>query len=119
MFDQLPKELKEYYLKHPKHVQSRMLEIRKLALEVFGISEECISYGIPTFKIGGKNIFHYGAFKNHIGWYPGAKGVEFFVSKYPNYPFSKGCIQISHQEELPLNKLIPLLEWCQRKNSRL
>lgn len=113
MFDQLPTEIKKYYLNHPKEVQERMLIIRSTALEVFGECTECLSYGIPTFKKG-KNIFHYGAFKNHIGWYPGSKGVAFFISQFPHYSSSKGCIQLQHKEVLDIVELKTLLNWCKK-----
>ena len=116
MLDHLPIEIKGYYLNHPKEVQERMLIIRKTALEILGDCTECISYGIPTFKKK-KNVFHYGAFKNHIGLYPGSKGVEFFVSQFPHYSTSKGCIQIQHQEDLNLLALKSLLTFLLKNTS--
>jgi uncharacterized protein YdhG (YjbR/CyaY superfamily) len=118
MLDHLPLEIKNYYLNHPKEVQERMLIIRKTALELLGDCTECISYGIPTFKKK-KNVFHYGAFKHHIGLYPGSKGVEFFVSQFSHYSTSKGCIQVQHQEEIQLSDIIELIKWCHKNYSQI
>ncbi|MCE8429122.1 MAG: DUF1801 domain-containing protein [Candidatus Methanoperedens sp.] len=39
---------------------------------------EAISYHMPTFKLNGKNLVHFAAFKNHIGFYPIPSGIEAF-----------------------------------------
>lgn len=33
-------------------------------------AEECISYGMPTFKLGGHGLVAFGAGKNHCALYP-------------------------------------------------
>jgi len=109
---QLPEEIQKYYQGFPMEIQDRMQKMREIALEIFGDCQECISYGIPTFRKNKKNVFHYGAFKKHIGWYPGGRGVAFFISKHPQYSFSKGCIRVNHTDELNFEELKTLLIWC-------
>lgn len=94
-----------------------MLLIRENALKILGPCEEKMAYGLPTFKKK-KNIFHYGAFKNHIGLYPGAKGVDMFIEKYPYYSFSKGTIQIPHQNKIQWQEISELIEWCHKNDSQ-
>ncbi len=117
MLHQLPLPIKEYYSKFPTDIQQRMLLIRENALKILGSCEEKMAYGLPTFKKK-KNIFHYGAFKNHIGLYPGAKGVTIFIEKYPHYPFSKGTIQILHQNEFQWEEIKELMNWCNKNYSQ-
>lgn len=33
-------------------------------------AEQCISYGVPGFKIDGKTIAGFAAFKNHLSYLP-------------------------------------------------
>jgi hypothetical protein len=63
-----------------------------------------MSYGIPTLALG-KNVFHFAAFKAHIGLYPGAAAIEVFAAALAKYKTSKGAIQIPLDQEIPLGKL--------------
>ena len=71
--------------------------IRKAAPE----AEEAIAYHMPTFKLNGKNLVHFAAFKNHIGFYPTPSGIEAFIKELSSYKGAKGSVQF------PLDKPIP------------
>ena len=73
-----------------------------------------IKYGIPTFVQKGKNMIHFGAFKNHFGLYPGAEAVKTFEEKLQNYKTSKGAIQFPFTQDLPWNLIQEITEF--RKN---
>ena len=60
-----------------------------------------MSYGIPTFKLNGKNLVHFSAFKEHIGFYPTPTGIEKFKKELSGYEGAKGSVKF------PLNKPIP------------
>jgi len=71
--------------------------IRKGAPE----AEETIAYQMPTFKLNGKNLVHFAAFKNHIGFYPTPSGIEAFNKELSPYKGAKGSVQF------PIDKPIP------------
>lgn len=58
---------------------------------------ETISYNIPTFK----KIASYAAYKEHIGFYPGAAALTAFKDKLTRYKTSKGTIQFPIDKSLP------------------
>lgn len=94
----MSKQLGEDYIAgFPTSVQKILGQIRALIKDLVPEAEETISYGIPTFKLNG-NLVHYAAYKSHIGFYPGASGVEHFKDKCTGYKVSKGTIQF------PLNQ---------------
>ncbi|NWF63661.1 MAG: DUF1801 domain-containing protein, partial [Chloroflexi bacterium] len=64
-------------------------------------AEEAMSYGIPTFKLNGKNLVHFSAFKEHIGFYPTPSGIEKFKKELSAYEWAKGSVKF------PLGKPIP------------
>lgn len=64
-------------------------------------SVEGISYGIPTFKLNGKNLVHFAGWKNHIGFYPAPSGMSTFSKELTPYKAGKGSVQF------PLDKPIP------------
>lgn len=63
-------------------------------------AEECISYGVPTIRLGGKNLVHFGAAKNHCSFYPGST-LAAFADELKNYETSKGTIRFQPDNPLP------------------
>lgn len=60
-------------LEEPK--QSTLRELRASILRVIPDAEECISYGMPAFKVGGKVLAGFAAFKNHLSYFPHSGSV--------------------------------------------
>src|SRR5450759_2509746 len=49
--------------------------LRQSILEVVPQAEQCISYGMPAFKLHGKTIAGFAAFKNHVSYLPHSGSV--------------------------------------------
>ena len=99
-----PKDIDEYISFFPKEIQVKLKEMRATIQKAAPKAEEAISYMIPTFRLHG-NLVHFAAFKNHIGFYPGAAGIEAFQKEFTGYETSKGTVQFPLDKPLPL-KLI-------------
>jgi len=91
----------EYIETFPDDIQRILEKMRQTIREAEPDAEEAISYQIPTFKLNGKNLVHFAAFKNHIGFFPTSSGVEAFENELGRYQRSKGTIRF------PLEKPIP------------
>jgi len=64
-------------------------------------AEECMSYGIPGFRLNGKLLVSYGAAARHCAFYPGSI-VQAFKKELKGYDTSgKGTIRFSVEEPLP------------------
>ena len=64
-------------------------------------TEECMSYGIPGFRLNGKLLVSYGAGAKHCAFYPGSI-VREFAKELKDYDTSgKGTIRLSVEEPLP------------------
>ena len=63
-------------------------------------AEECISYGLPGFRLNGKVLMHYGAAKTHCAFYPGAT-IALLAKELKGYDTSKGTIRFAADEPLP------------------
>jgi uncharacterized protein YdhG (YjbR/CyaY superfamily) len=61
---------------------------------------EKISYGIPTFELEG-NLVHFSGYQNHIGFYPGAGGIEAFQEEIAGFKTGKGTVQFPINEPIP------------------
>lgn len=44
--------------------------LRTLILKLLPGATECISYGMPAFKVQGKAVAGFAAFKNHLTFFP-------------------------------------------------
>jgi uncharacterized protein YdhG (YjbR/CyaY superfamily) len=90
----------EYIAQFSLEIQEILNTLRKVIKESAPNATEKISYQIPTFFLH-KNLVHFAACKNHIGFYPTPSGIEAFKEELSGYKGSKGSIQF------PLNKPMP------------
>lgn len=104
----------KYALNFPEEIQIKMEGLKDFIQEILPESTLEIKYGIPTFVQKGKNIVHFGAFKSHFGFYPGAEAVDIFSGKLIDFKTSKGAIQFPYKEELPWDLIQEITEF--RKN---
>ena len=51
-------------LEEPK--RATLSQLRDTIVAIVPDAEQCISYGMPAFKVRGKTIAGFGAFKNHL-----------------------------------------------------
>ena len=63
--------------------------------------EECISYQIPAFRLGGRMLVWFGAGANHCAFYPGALPIRTRTNDLQAYDTSKGTIRFSADNPLP------------------
>ncbi len=64
-------------------------------------AEECISYRIPAFRLGGKMLVAFGAAANHCAFYAGAFPIQAHKNALKAYDTSKGTIRFQADSPLP------------------
>ena len=94
----------DYKKNYPLEIQSRLDQIRDAIKTAVPEAEEKISYSMPSFRFHGR-LLYYGAFKNHIGFYPASKAVftEFKDELQVYKQSGKGTIQFPHDKPLPVD----------------
>ena len=100
---QKPRTIDEYLagVKADQRVALEKLRktIRASAPEV----EECISYGIPAFRLNGRSLVFFGAWASHCSFYPGSSTtLRKFRSDLKSFQITKGTIRFSPDNPLPL-----------------
>jgi uncharacterized protein YdhG (YjbR/CyaY superfamily) len=73
----------------PADVKKRIQQIRKTIKAAAPKADEVISYQMPGYKYLGMLVY-FAAYKNHIGFYPGAGGVLEFYKKLSSFKSAKG-----------------------------
>jgi uncharacterized protein YdhG (YjbR/CyaY superfamily) len=104
-------EVKAHIYFFPKETQEKLLELRSFLLNSVEGLEETKNYGIPTFKLNGKNFIHYAGYAKHIGFYPGAGPIKEFSAELKGFKFAKGSIQFSLNEELPWELIQKIIDF--------
>lgn len=90
----------DYIATFPPDIQSFLQAVRDTIRAAAPEAKEKISYQIPTFELHG-NLVHFAAFKQHIGFYPGADGIAAFKDELSAYKGAKGSVQFPIDEPLP------------------
>ncbi len=82
--------------------RSSLSELRETIAEIIPEAEQCISYGIPAFRIRGTLIAGFAAFKNHLSYFPHSGSVlEVLQEEVAGYSTSKGTLRFSIDSPLP------------------
>jgi uncharacterized protein YdhG (YjbR/CyaY superfamily) len=110
-----PKNFEEYIVAFPVATQKILEQLRKTIKQTAPEAEEGISYGMPSFRQNGR-LLYYAAFKNHIGLYPMATGIEAFKTKLSAYKWAKGSIQFPLQKPLPIELITEIVKFRVKEN---
>ena len=111
------KNIDEYVADFPKEIQAMLEQIRETIRKVAPKAEEAIKYAIPTFVLNGKNLVHFAAFKNHIGFYPTPTGIESFKKELSKYKQGKGSVQFPLDEPMPLALITKIVKFNMVRNA--
>ena len=96
------KEVDRHLAKLQEPQRSTLQKLRELILEEIPEAEEVISYGFPGYKLNGKIICGFDAFKNHCSFFPHSSLVIPELEKeLVNYKTSKGALQFGIDKPLP------------------
>lgn len=101
--------VKIYIETFPEETQILLNKIRTVILQSAPNSEECISYGMPCYKLNGKPLVYFAGYKNHIGFYATPTGHEKFVSKLTLYKQGKGSVQFPLKQEIPFDLIAEIV----------
>src|SRR3954469_18696644 len=82
----------QYIASFPAQTKKMLNQVRATILKVCPEAEEQISYQMPAYKYFGVLVYFAG-YKNHIGFYPTALGVEKFKKELSIYKGAKGSVQ--------------------------
>jgi uncharacterized protein YdhG (YjbR/CyaY superfamily) len=89
--------------KLPRHQRDTLTALRETLRELLPDAEECISYNMPCFKVGGVAVAGFDGFKNHCSYFPHSGNVVQQVSGIPAWctVASKGTLQFPVDRPLP------------------
>ena len=110
-----PDTVDEYILSQDEVVRGHLERVRNVLRASLPDAVEKISWSMPTWWKE-HNIIHFAAAKKHIGLYPGPEAVTYFAEKLDQAgcKYSKGSIQIPYSDDLPLDLIAEIADWCRK-----
>ena len=101
----------EYLLALDEPKRAALSELRDTIAAIVPDAEQCISYGMPAFKLRGKTIAGFAAFKNHLSYLPHSGSVlPQLAAETEGYTKTKGLLHFSVEQPLPKALVKKLLD---------
>ena len=95
-------EIDDYLARLDAPKRSTLQELRRTIRSIVPEAEQGISYGAPAFRLHGKLIAGFAAFKSHLSYLPHSGSV---LAELPDdvagYVTSKGALQFAIDKPLP------------------
>ncbi len=111
------KTIDEYIAQFPENVRVVLEKLRQVIRESAPRAEETMSYGIPTFDLNGRHLAHFGAYKNHVGFYPTSSGIEAFKRELSSFRTSRGTVQFPLDKPIPFDLVKKIVKYRVKENT--
>jgi hypothetical protein len=89
-------QIDDYLARVEEPKRSTLERLRRTILDLVPEAQECISYQVPAFRVGGKVIAGFAAFKNHLSYLPFSGSVL--------KQLSEGACEEAHQRPFARTK---------------
>ena len=109
------KTVNEYIDSFPEEVKEVLNKIRKTVIKAAPDATETISYQMPTYKLNGKNLVHFAAYKSHVGFYPTPSGTISFKKELAPYKSGKGSIRFPLSQPIPYDLIKKVTEFRKKE----
>ena len=96
-----PRTIDEYLAPLSDEKRATLEKLRTAIRSAAPKAEECISYQIPAFRLGGRLLVAFGAATNHCAFYAGAFPIQAHKDELGAYDTSKGTIRFQARSPLP------------------
>lgn len=104
-----PATIDEYLATVSRDKRAALQRLRKTIRATIPRAEECINYGIPTFRLDGRGLVSFAAWAEHCAFYPGAI-VNDLKAELEKYDLSKGTIRFPADKPLPVTLVRKLIK---------
>ena len=105
----------QYVAMFPPSTQVILEQLRVTIRNAAPEAEEVISYQMPAYKYFGVLVY-FAAYKNHIGFYPTASGIEAFKVELAGYKGAKGSVQFPIDQPIPFDLIAQIVEFRVQEN---
>ena len=95
------KTIDGYLAAVPADKRAALQKLRKMIRAAVPKAEECIAYGVPSFRLDGKFLVGFSAAATHCSFYPGGTPLRTYQRELKAYSTSKGTVRFPVEHPLP------------------
>jgi len=110
------RDIDEYISTFPPEVRRILQQLREAIKESAPEAKEVISYQMPAFRQKGILVW-FAAFRDHIGFFPKASGIEAFRDQLGSYEISKGTIRFPLNEPIPIGLVKEIVKFRAKEDA--
>jgi uncharacterized protein YdhG (YjbR/CyaY superfamily) len=96
-----PVTIDQYLAGLSEEKRAALEKLRRTIRAAVPDAEECISYGVPSLRLGGRFLVGFGAGVAHCAFYPGGTALAPYKAELARYETSKGTIRFQPSSGLP------------------
>ena len=105
-----PQDVDAYLADVEEPKRATLEALRRTILDLVPDAEECISYQLPAYRVDGKVIAGFAAFKNHLSYLPHSGSVlDALGDRLADYEQTKGSLHFPVDQPLPRDLVAELL----------
>ena len=109
-------DVDEYMAQLPEDRRAVMERLRRTIRSAAPDATEVISYNMPAFRLGGRFLVSYEAFKRHYSLFPWSDAmVEELGEEIKPYAVGKGTIRFPADKPIPLELVSRIVEFRNRE----
>lgn len=96
-------EIDRYISNIDKPLERKSLEdLRAFLHSLLPTAEECISYGMPAFRVDGECVAGFAKFKNHLTFFPFSGSViGDFATELRDFKYTKSWVHFTPEKPIP------------------
>jgi uncharacterized protein YdhG (YjbR/CyaY superfamily) len=114
-----PEDVEAYIRSFPEEVQALLRRVQAAIRETAPAEAvETISYGMPTFKLNGRYLVYFAAYKRHLAVYPVPEGSAALAKALASYVTGKGTARFALDKPLPLGLIKRMVKALTRANRK-
>jgi uncharacterized protein YdhG (YjbR/CyaY superfamily) len=113
-----PATIDDYIDMFPADVQTILQEVRRTIGNAVPAADETISYGIPTFTLGGRYLVYFAGWKHHLSVYPIPTGDAAFEQEIEPYAAGKGTLKFPLAKPIPYDLIERVAELLLEERTR-
>jgi uncharacterized protein YdhG (YjbR/CyaY superfamily) len=96
-----PRTIDDYLARVDADKRAALQQLRRAIRSVIPGAEECISYGIPAFRVNGRVVVFFAAAKHHCSFFPGKHPIQAHAEALAKYDTSTGTVRFPADRPLP------------------
>jgi uncharacterized protein YdhG (YjbR/CyaY superfamily) len=95
----------------PPEVRDILEKVRAVIRQKAPEADEAMGYGVPAYKVKGRPLVYFAAFRKHIGFYATPTGHEQFSAELSDYKQGKGSVQFPYSKPIPYELIGRIVEY--------